>query len=100
MMGLLYQRLKVERPLRAFALYKIAEILNVSLRAADGRKREIKHGKARLLCMSQKMLQHLQVYRRVAYNALFPDLIAPCFKLRLDQAGNMPALLPLGILPA
>ena len=73
------------------AAFKIAEVFDIPLRPANGRKCNIKHCKARILCMIQEIFQHLKVYVRVADDALLPHLFAPRFKLGLDEAGNMPA---------
>ena len=65
------------------AAFKIAEVFDIPLRPANGRKCNIKHCKARILCMIQEIFQHLKVYVRVADDALLPHLFAPRFKLCL-----------------
>ena len=67
------------------AAFKIAEVFDIPLRPANGRKCNIKHCKARILCMIQEIFQHLKVYVRVADDALLADFLLRRLKLRLYQ---------------
>ena len=70
------------------ALAQVAEVLDVALRSLYGRIIQSHDGVARTGNKRQKTLQHLEMYLRVADNALFANLFAPGFKLRLDETAD------------
>ena len=84
--------MEVKRLLHPIAAFEIPEVFDVSLGSTNRRECDIKHCKARILCMCQEVFQHLKVYVRVADDALFPHLFASRLKLGLDEAGDMSAL--------
>ena len=75
------------------ALAQVAEVLDVALGSLNGRIIQSHDGVARTGNKRQKTLQHLKMYLRVADNALFADLFAPGFKLRLDEAHDLCVIL-------
>ena len=69
---------------------QMTEEFNVALRAFDRRERQITDGHLQLVCKLQKTVQDRLMYRRVADNALLTNIFLSCFKLRLDQADDLP----------
>ena len=68
-------RIQLRRGMRSLA--QVAKILNVALRAFDGRIVQPHNGKARAGHKVQKALEHLQMHLRVPDDAFFADLFAP-----------------------
>ena len=69
--------------------FEPGKILNISLRAANGREIQPTHTETALRSITQKLAKHVRVDSRIAHNAFFSDPVFPRLKLRLDKTHHL-----------
>ena len=74
-------------------LLKIEQVLNISFRPLDRRKFQIQGLKSDGKRIIDHHVDHFQMNGRLSNNAFFPYFFPACFKLRFNQADDLPIVL-------